>query len=224
MKNFWSHLRAAIRRYFIAGLLAFAPIGITLWAIVWIIQKLDNLLLPQVIAALGPQVDEPADLPPLVGAIFTFGVILLAGVVVRHLFGSELLRVGERLLNRVPVARSIYYGVKQLFEAIFSSPTSPQSFSRVVLVEYPRRGIWGIAFVTGAVRGPVARAFDDESMLNCFIPTTPNPTSGFYLLVPESDTREVDLSVEDGFKVIMSAGIVTPPERSTQASLPGIES
>ena len=206
-----------------AGLLAFAPIGITLWAIVWIIQKLDNLLLPQVIAALGPQLDEPADLPPLVGAIFTFGVILLAGVVVRHLFGNELLRVGERLLNRVPIARSIYYGVKQLFEAIFSSSTSPQSFSRVVLVEYPRRGIWGIAFVTGAVRGPVARAFDGESMLNCFIPTTPNPTSGFYLLVPESDTRELDLSVEDGFKVIMSAGLVTPLERSTQASLPGIE-
>ena len=224
MKNFLSHLRAAIRRYFMAGLLAFAPIGITLWAILWIIQKLDNLLLPQVIAALGPQLDEPADLPPLVGAIFTFGVILLAGVVVRHLFGNELLRVGERLLNRVPVARSIYYGVKQLFEAIFSSSTSPQSFSRVVLVEYPRRGIWGIAFVTGAVRGPVARAFDDDSMLNCFIPTTPNPTSGFYLLVPESETREVDLSVEDGFKVIMSAGIVTPLERSTQASLPGIES
>ena len=223
MKNFWTHLRAAIRRYFSAGLLAFAPIGITRWAIVWIIQKLDNLLLPQVIAALGPQLDEPADLPPLVGAIFTFGVILLAGVVVRHLFGNELLRVGERLLNRVPIARSIYYGVKQLFEAIFSSSTSPQSFSRVVLVEYPRRGIWGIAFVTGAVRGPVARAFDGESMLNCFIPTTPNPTSGFYLLVPESDTRELDLSVEDGFKVIMSAGLVTPLERSTQASLPGIE-
>jgi uncharacterized membrane protein len=224
MKNFLSHLRAAIRRYCMAGLLAFAPIGITLWAIFWIIQKLDNLLLPQVIAALGPQLDEPADLPPLVGAIFTFGVILLAGVVVRHLFGNELLRVGERLLNRVPVARSIYYGVKQLFEAIFSSSTSPQSFSRVVLVEYPRRGIWGIAFVTGAVRGPVARAFDDDSMLNCFIPTTPNPTSGFYLLVPENETREVDLSVEDGFKVIMSAGLVTPLERSTQASLPGIES
>ena len=223
MKNFLSRLRAAIRRYFMAGLLAFAPIGITLWAIVWIIQKLDNLLLPQVIAALGPQLDEPADLPPLVGAIFTFGVILLAGVVVRHLFGNELLRVGERLLNRVPVARSIYYGVKQLFEAIFSSSTSPQSFSRVVLVEYPRRGIWGIAFVTGAVRGPVARAFDDDSMLNCFIPTTPNPTSGFYLLVPESETREVNLSVEDGFKVIMSAGLVTPLDRSDQASLPGIE-
>jgi len=224
MKNFWTQLRAATRTYFTAGLLAFAPIGITLWAIVWIIQKLDSLLLPQVISWLAPSLEEPTELPPLVGAAFTFLVILLAGVVVRHLFGHQLLRLGERMLDRVPVARSIYYGVKQLFEAIFSNSANQQSFSRVVLVEYPRRGIWGIAFVTGPVRGPVSAAFEGKSMLNCFIPTTPNPTSGFYLLVPEQETREVDLSVEDAFKVIMSAGLVTPLEGSRQTSLPGIES
>lgn len=222
MKTLWSDLRAAVRRYFTAGLLAFAPIGITLWAIVWIIQQLDNLLLPKVLDWLGPILGEPRDLPPLVGAAFTFLVILLAGVVVRHLFGNEVLRLGERILGRVPVARSIYYGVKQLFEAIFSSPTSDQSFSRVVLVEYPRKGIWGIAFVTGAVRGAVAEPFKGEKMLNCFIPTTPNPTSGFYLLVPESEAQEVDISVEDAFKVIMSAGLVTPTATSGQESLPGI--
>ena len=224
MKTLWSEIRIAIRRYFMAGLLAFAPIAITLWAIVWIIQRLDNLLLPQVLAWFGPILGEPADLPPLVGAAFTFLVILLAGVAVRHLFGNELLRLGERILGRVPVARSIYYGVKQLFEAIFSSSNAQQSFNRVVLVEYPRRGIWGIAFVTGPVRGPVASAFGGEPMLNCFIPTTPNPTSGFYLLVPEEETREVDLSVEDAFKVIMSAGLVTPDAATEQASLPGLDS
>ncbi|MDG2334950.1 MAG: DUF502 domain-containing protein [Myxococcota bacterium] len=222
MKNLWSEIRAAIRRYFTAGLLAFAPIGITLWAIVWIIQQLDNLLLPKVLGWFGPVVGDPSDLPPLVGAGFTFLVILLAGVVVRHLFGNEVLRLGERLLGRVPVARSIYYGVKQLFEAIFSSPASEKSFSRVVLVEYPRKGIWGIAFVTGAVRGPVAEPFNGEPMLNCFIPTTPNPTSGFYLLVPEDQALEVEISVEDAFKVIMSAGLVTPTTSGQQASLPGI--
>jgi uncharacterized membrane protein len=215
-------VRGASRRYFTAGLLAFAPIGITLWAIVWIIQRLDNLLLPRVMAWVAPSFQESTELPPLVGAIFTFGVILLAGVVVRHLFGNELLRLGERLLAQVPVARSIYYGVKQLFEAIFSSSTTSRSFNRVVLVEYPRRGIWGIAFVTGPVRGPVADAFDGDAMLNCFIPTTPNPTSGFYLLVPEQETRQVDLSVEDAFKVIMSAGLVTPNSRDSQESLPGL--
>ena len=223
MKSLWTRIRAAIRRYFIAGLLAFAPIGITLWAIVWIIQKLDNLLLPQVIAWLGPPLDQPTELPPLVGALFTFVVILLAGVVVRHLFGNELVRIGERLLAQVPVARSIYYGVKQLFEAMFSSSSAAKGFRRVVLVEYPRRGIWGVAFVTGPVRGPVAAAFGPEPMLNCFIPTTPNPTSGFYLLVPESETREVHLSVEEAFKVIMSAGLVTPDQSYDQNSLPGLE-
>jgi uncharacterized membrane protein len=223
MKTFWTRMRAAIRRYFTAGLLAFAPIGITVWAIVWIIQKLDNLLLPRVMAWLAPSFEETTELPPLVGALFTFVVILLAGVVVRHLFGHELLRLGERLLGQVPVARSIYYGVKQLFEAIFSSSSASKSFNRVVLVEYPRRGIWGVAFVTGPVRGPVAEAFDGDVMLNCFIPTTPNPTSGFYLLVPEKDTRPIDLSVEDAFKVIMSAGLVVPSGSPSQESLPGLE-
>jgi uncharacterized membrane protein len=223
MNSLWSRFRTAIRRYFTTGLLAFAPIGITLWAIVWIIQKLDNLLLPRVISWFGPPLEEPTELPPLVGALFTFVVILLAGVIVRHFFGNELLRLGERLLAQVPVARSIYYGVKQLFEALFGSANTREGFSRVVLVEYPRRGIWGIAFVTGPVRGPAAAAFGGEPMLNCFIPTTPNPTSGFYLLVPEDETREVALSVEDAFKVIMSAGLVTPDRVLDQTSLPGLE-
>jgi len=199
-----------VRRYFAAGLLAFAPIGITLWAIGWIIQRLDNLLLPRVMQWFFPGLEQPPSAPPLVGALFTFLVILLSGVIVRHFFGHELVRFGERLLSRVPVARSIYAGVKQLFEAILSSSTSQASFRRVVLIEYPRKGIWGIAFVTGYLRGPLAERFPDTPMLNCFVPTTPNPTSGFYLLVPEADVIEASLSVEDAFKVIMSAGLVTP--------------
>jgi uncharacterized membrane protein len=106
------------------------------------------------------------------------------------------------------VARSIYGGVKQLFEAIVQSNTSA-SFRRVVLIEYPRKGLYAIAFTTGPARGPVAQAVDDD-LVNCFVPTTPNPTSGFYLLVPERELIEVELSVEDAFKVIMSAGLVTP--------------
>lgn len=220
--SFWKTVREALRRYFVAGLLAFAPIGITLWAIAFIITKLDNLLLPHVIRLLFPSLQQPPSIPPLVGAAFTFVVILLAGVIVRHFFGSELLNVGERLLSRVPVARGIYQGVKQLFEAILSTPDREKTFSRVVLIEYPRRGMWGIAFVTGAARGPLARALPEERFLNCFIPTTPNPTSGFYLLVPENEVREVDMSVEDAFKVIMSAGLVTPDPDPQQTPLPGL--
>lgn len=223
-QRIWKAVREAIGRYFVAGLLAFAPIGITIWALAFIVRSLDNLLLPAVIRLLFPGLQDAPDLPPFVGAMFTFVVILLAGVIVRHFFGHEVVRLSERLLSRVPVARSIYQAVKQLFEAILSSSSAQSSFNRVVLVEYPRRGMWGLAFVTGTVRGPLLTAFPDQRMLNCFIPTTPNPTSGFYLIVPESDVREVDLTVEDAFKVIMSAGLVTPDARSVeQTPLPGID-
>jgi uncharacterized membrane protein len=205
----WNFIWDATRRYFIAGLVAFAPIAITFWAIAWIIQRLDNLLLPRVIEWFFPSLEQPVELPPLVGALFTFLVILLSGVIVRHFFGHELVRGWERMLSRVPVARSIYGGIKQLFQAIVTS-NDTQSFNRVVLLEYPRKGLWALAFTTGPARGPIEEALPGLGLKNCFVPTTPNPTSGFYLLVPESELHSVDLTVEDAFKVIMSAGLVTP--------------
>ena len=208
LKRFFKQLAHVTRLYFVAGLLALAPIGITLWAIAWIIQRLDNLLLPRVIQWFSPGLAPPPDIPPLVGAIFTFVVILLAGVIVRHFFGHEVVRIWERLLSRVPVARTIYGGVKQLFEAVVHSGGA--SYNRVVLIEYPRRELWALAFTTGPVRGPVQQALSGQNLINCFVPTTPNPTSGFYLVIPEEDIIDVDLSVEDAFKVIMSAGLVTP--------------
>ncbi len=202
----------AIRRYFVAGVLVFAPIGVTVWATAWIIRQLDDLLLPHLLRLLLPGVEDPPRLF-LVGALFTFLVIILLGVVARHLFGGELVRMGERLLSRVPVARNIYNGVKQLFEAIFRSSQTAR-FNRVVLVEYPRKGVWALAFTTGPTRGPV-RAATGGPTINCFLPTTPNPTSGFFLLVPEDEIREVDISVEDAFKLVMSAGLVSPENLAT---------
>jgi uncharacterized membrane protein len=209
LKRFWRSLLDTIRRYFLAGLLAFAPLGITFWAIAWIIERLDNLLLPRFIQAVSPGLDRPPELPPLLGVIFTFVVILLSGVVVRHFFGAEFVRLWERLLLQVPVARTIYGGVKQLFEAIVHT-SGQDTYRRVVLIEYPRKGLYALAFTTGPARGAVKDALGDQPLVNCFVPTTPNPTSGFYLLVAEDELREVDLSVEDAFKVIMSAGLVTP--------------
>lgn len=203
----WKTVREALRRYFVAGILAFAPIGITIWAISWIIQRLDNLLLPRVLALVSG-IDEPPQIP-FVGALFTLLVILLMGVIARHLFGHELVRTWERLLARVPVARNIYGGVKQLFEAIFNR--SETRFNRVVLIEYPRRGIYALAFTTGPARGRV-QAMTDAHMINVFLPTTPNPTSGFYLLVPEDEVHDTELTVEEAFKLVMSAGLVTPGE------------
>ena len=207
-RRFFSFLREAIRRYFVAGILFFAPIGVTIWAIASIVSWLDKLLLPGFIKLVLPGVEDPPSIP-FVGILFTFVVIIFLGVIARHLLGGEFQRAWERLLARVPIARSIYGGVKQLAEAIFASSTQASRFRRVVLVEYPRRGVYALAFTTGSARGVVQEVTELE-MINCFVPTTPNPTSGFYLLVPEKDLTEVDLSVEDAFKLVMSAGLVTP--------------
>lgn len=216
--SFWRGLVEAVRRYFIAGLLAFAPLAITIWAISWIVTRLDNLLLPQLLAWVLPNVETAPDLPPLVGAIFTFVVILAAGVIVRHFFGNQVVRLSEAVLKRVPVARSIYTAVKQLFETMFRSGSAGRNFNRVVLIEYPRKGLHALAFTTGDAHGPVAEAVGDGDYVNCFVPTTPNPTSGFYLLVDREEVRSVNITVEEAFKVIMSAGIVTPEPSTISAS------
>jgi uncharacterized membrane protein len=212
VRRLWSRLVEGARRYLVAGILAFAPLAITIWAIAWIIERLDNLLLPRVLSLFLPAVQEPPRIP-LLGALFTLLVIILLGIVARHMFGGQMHRAWERLLSRVPVARNIYGGVKQLFDAIFSTDHVSR-FHRVVLIEYPRKGIYAIAFTTGPARGPI-QAATESHMINCFLPTTPNPTSGFYLLVPEQEVTTVDLSVEEGFKLIMSAGLVTPGDVPT---------
>jgi len=213
-RRIFSWLREAIRHYFIAGVLFFAPIGITIWAIASIVVWLDNLILPRVLKLVIPGLEEPPALP-LIGMLFTFFVIILLGVIARHLLGGEFTRAWERLLGRVPVARNIYSGVKQLFEAIFSSGQRSK-FNRVVLIEYPRKGIYALAFTTGTARG-VVQEVTEKQMLNCFLPTTPNPTSGFYLLVPEDEVIDTDMSVEEAFKLVMSAGLVSPDSANSAA-------
>ena len=210
LKRVLHAFREAVRRYFVAGLLAFAPIAITLWAIAWIVERLDNLLLPTVLEWTIPSLEGSRDLPPLVGALFTFLVILLSGVVVRHLFGHQLIRAWETALGRVPVARSIYSAVKQLVEALFRSSETAKGFNDVVLIEYPRLGIFAIAFTTGDAQRPMTEASGVDDLVNIFLPTTPNPTSGVYILARRSDLRPVNITVEEAFKVVMSAGIVTP--------------
>jgi uncharacterized membrane protein len=218
-RRWLASVRQALAGYFVAGLLVIAPISVTAWVIAWAVRRLDNAILPHLLALLGiPQTPNI----PLVGAVFTLVVILLLGVIARHLFGMELVRVGERLLGRVPVARSIYSGVKQLLETLFLANTGA-GFRRVVLIEYPRKGIYSIAFTTGPARG-IVQEETPENVINCFVPTTPNPTSGFFLLVPESQIRAVDLSVEDAFKIIVSGGLVTPERfgrRAPVAPAPG---
>ncbi len=201
----FASVRKALAGYFVAGLLVITPIAVTVWVVAWVVERLDNAILPPLLRLVG---FNEAPRIPFLGAIFTVLVILLLGVVARHFFGLEVLRIGERLLSRVPVARSIYGGVKQLLETIFLTSEARQ-FRRVVLIEYPRKGIYALAFTTGAAQG-IVQDETPELVISCFVPTTPNPTSGFFLLVPEHELRTLDISVEDAFKLIMSAGLVTP--------------
>ncbi len=224
LSRVWNGISVALRRYFVAGVLAVAPISITLWALWAIVQRLDSLVLPRLLKLFDPSGTTATSIP-FVGALFTLAVILLCGVIARHLFGFELLRLSERFLLRVPFARSIYGAVKQLFEALFVSPVGT-GFRRVVMVEYPRKDVWGIAFTTGPA-SPTLQRTNEEALTNVFIPTTPNPTSGFYLLVPEKDLITLDITVEQAFKLVMSAGLVAPesepaPEAPASKREPGM--
>jgi uncharacterized membrane protein len=213
MNRFLRVIGDATRRYFVAGILLFAPIGMTLWAITWIVDTLDNLLLPGFLQLIpGIDANAPPDIPPFLGLIFTFAAILIIGVIARDVLGHEIVRVWERFLGRVPIIGRMYNALRQLFEAVVSSGDQA-NFRRVVLIEYPRKGIYAIAFVSNTTQDSISQ-YLPEPTLNCFLPTTPNPTSGFYLLVPEREVIDVDFTVEEAFKLIMSAGLV-PPSRQT---------
>jgi uncharacterized membrane protein len=139
--------------------------------------------------------------------LLTLVVLLGTGVIVANLFGRKLVEYWEQLLSRIPLVRSIYSGVKQIMETVFHS--QGQAFRKVLLVEFPRKGMWAIGFQSGVTRGE-AQVRTSEEVVNVFIPTTPNPTSGFFVMVPKKDLIELDMSVDEGLKMIISAGVVVP--------------
>jgi len=194
-----------LRRYLVAGLLVWVPVGVTLLIIKFLVDLVDQtlLLLP---AGLRPENLLGFRIPGL-GLVLTAVVVLATGMVVTNLFGRQLVRLGEKLLARIPVVRSIYSSVKQLTETLFTG--SGKSFRKVVLVEYPRRDAWSLAFVTGDSTGEI-RTKTGRRMVNVFVPTTPNPTSGFFIMVPSEDVVELDMSVDDGLKMLLSVGVVQP--------------
>ncbi|MFZ4665914.1 MAG: DUF502 domain-containing protein [Prochlorotrichaceae cyanobacterium] len=208
-------LRQDLKNDLIAGLLVVIPLATTIWLTstiaVWAVAFLTRI--PR-------QLNPLLDIDPLLGNLLNFIIgltapllfILLIGLMARNIFGRWLLDLGERVLQAIPLAGSIYKTLKQLLETIFRDTNG--RFRRVVLLQYPRPGIWAIAFVTGVVGTPLQEHLM-EPMLSIFIPTTPNPTTGWYAIVPEQDVIDIELSVEDAFKVLISGGIVTP----TQAGL-----
>ncbi len=205
-KAVFMKLGAKIRAYFFTGILVTAPVAITLYMaykfIIWI-DRLVNQILP-------PQYKFDAILPftiPGLGLVILVLALILVGMFAAGFLGKFFLRLGEWIVYKVPLISSVYSVLKQIFETFFSAKT--QAFSKVVMLEYPRKGIWILGFVSSELKGEVKSKFDQE-MLNIFIPTTPNPTSGFLIFVPKKDTIELDMKVEDGIKFVISGGLVEP--------------
>lgn len=202
-----------LRAYFFAGILVTAPAAITFylaWLLITFIDQQVTGLLP---ARYNPNEFLPFSIPGL-GLVILIVSLILVGMLTAGFLGRLLVRVGEDILARMPVIRSVYGAVKQIFETVLAQQS--QAFRQVVLVEYPRRGIWAIGFVSGTTTGEVQN-LTEEDVVNVFLPTTPNPTSGFLLFVPRSDLVVLNMSVEEGIKMVVSGGIVTPPDRRPEA-------
>jgi len=198
-----------LRRYLIAGLLIWLPLGVTLLVFKLLVGLVEKLI-DVVPAQYHPEVLLGIEIPyfnVLLALIAMFVVMVLTGLIVTNLFGRKLVQIWESILGRIPVVRSIYQGVKQIVETILSS--TGKSFRKVLLIEYPRKGLYTLAFQTGNSVGEV-QAKTGEEVTTVFIPTTPNPTSGFIILVPTKDVIELDMNVDEALKMVISLGMVEP--------------
>ncbi len=208
-----------LRRILIAGLLVWVPLGVTILVVRLVIRWLDGSV------ALLPEAYRPENLIgfaiPGLGVVISFLVVLITGMIVANIFGRQLIRGWERLLSRIPLVRSVYSGVKQLAETMFTDTGS--SFRKVLLVEFPRRGLWTIAFLTGTDMGEAQRKTGRE-VINIYVPTTPNPTGGYFVMVPREDVIELNLSVDEGLKMLMSMGAVVPDALKENPELAPTES
>lgn len=201
---------ARLRARFLTGLVVIAPVALTVWLIWTMIGWVDGLVLPLI----------PYDLTPTryiginlrgVGVVVFLVFTILVGWVAKGLIGRTLIHFGENIVDRMPVVRSIYSGVKQIAETVFAQ--SERSFEKACLIQYPRKGIWAIGFISTSTKGEIAARIETGgALVSVFLPTTPNPTSGFLLFVPKEDVIELEMSVEDAAKLVISAGLVYPSQ------------
>ena len=195
-----------MKKYFVTGLLIWIPIAITFWVLNLIVTTMDPtlLLLPE---AIQPETLIGWHIPGL-GLLLSLLVVLLTGLAAANIIGQRLLRYSEAAFARIPVVKSIYNSVKQVSDTLLSS--SGQAFRKALLVEYPRKGCWTIAFQTGTPGGDVSNHLRGD-YISVYVPTTPNPTSGFFLMLPRSDVIELDMSVDAALKYVVSMGVAPPP-------------
>lgn len=204
-------MKHRIKNVFLAGLAVTVPIGLTIYILFFLIDLMDGLL--RVIpTALHPETLLGVRIPGL-GAIATVALIFLAGLVTTSYAGARFFRLAETLVERIPLVRGIYVAIKQIVQTMVSK--EGQSFKRVVLVEFPRQGLYTVAFVTGQTSGEL-REKTGGRCINIFVPTTPNPTSGYYMIVPEDRVTDLEMSVEEAFKLVISGGMLSPSENNKQ--------
>jgi uncharacterized membrane protein len=197
-------VRLRLRTYFFAGLFVLIPLVVTIGILSWLFNLLDGFLGPYIYEWLGRPM-------PGLGLIATLALIFLIGLVATNIIGRRLLAAVDEALQRIPLVRSIYFTTKQMSDSIFHG--GQVAFQQVVLIEYPRRGLYQIGFVTGMIEGPLQQELSGkagERMVNVFIPATPNPMSGYLVILPERDIHSLGMSVQDGLKLIISGGMATP--------------
>ena len=215
-----SGLIAGFRNSFLTGLVVIAPVALTIWLIWSVIGWIDGFVLPFI-----PNLYHPDNIlntffgQDVAINIRGLGVVVFllfttfVGWIAKGFLGRSLIRIGENLVRRMPVVRSIYSGVKQIAETVFAQ--SDRSFEKACLIEYPRKGIWAVGFVSTEAKGEVKyKAKSNSDLLSVFVPTTPNPTSGFMLFFPRNDVIELEMSIEDAAKLVISAGLVYPPYKN----------
>ncbi len=208
----FSEIKRKIRNIFLTGIFTVVPIAITFWLLDFIFTKVDPIFQPIIIKIINlvPFLKGRFTYIPGLGIVMTMMAIFLVGLFVRNIIGQKLVELGEWIVEKIPVVRGVYSSSKQFMQAV--SLTSGDGFRKVILVEYPRRGLWVVGFVTCENTGET-QVMTNEEVVNVFIPTTPNPTSGFLLLVPKKDVIPLSMTVEEGLKLVVSGGIVTPPRQ-----------
>ncbi|MBU0676025.1 MAG: DUF502 domain-containing protein [Proteobacteria bacterium] len=206
-------MKKLLKTYFVTGLLVAGPIGLTLMVVHAVVSRVDILFYRFIPLALQPERLFGFKIPGL-GVIISILLIILTGMLTANVLGRFAVGLFERLMYRIPLIKSIYTLFKQVADTTFGQ--DKKGFRRVVLIEYPRKGIWAIGFVTGVTQGEIQR-ITEKKVVNIFLPTTPNPTSGFYIMVPEDEMIALDMTTDEAFKLIISGGMVVPLEKDENA-------
>ena len=200
-----------LKKYFLTGLVVLGPLGMTLLVVQWVVGVMERLILNLLPDALHPSTLLGRYIPGF-GVLATVLLVLLVGMLTANFLGRALVDWSERLMGKIPLVKGIYGMFRQVTDTLFSKDKG--GFRKVVLIEYPRRGLWSIGFITGISEGELQQV-TPHRLINVFLPTAPLPTSGFYVLVPEEDLIELQMSIDEAFKLVVSGGMVNPTDKAT---------